>query len=152
MAPEQIDADPVDGRTDIYALGITAYEMVTGRLPFHHSNLNELLKMHTTHDIPDPAEMVPDIPGNLREFILTAGRCNPRQRYASMGHAMERLDPLISPSKHIKRLNHGGLSTLVLSYTKEQQADLNRLVASFSTQAQALGVCGQGGRLFKYVK
>ncbi|WP_372683420.1 serine/threonine protein kinase, partial [Desulfosarcina sp.] len=143
MAPEQIDADPVDGRTDIYALGITAYEMVTGRLPFVNSDLNTLLKMHTTHDIPDPAELVPDIPGELRDFILTAGRCIPRKRYASMGHAMEALDPLLSQSKPIKRLkslNHDGLSTLVLSYKKEQQADLNRLLASFRTQAQALGV------------
>ena len=140
MAPEQIDADPVDGGTDVYALGITAYEMVTGRLPFEHSDLNTLLKMHTTHDIPDPAEMVPDIPGELREFKLTAGRCNPRRRYASMGHAMEVLDPLLSPSRQIKRLNHGGSSTLVLSYTKEQQVALNRLLSSFRTQAQALGV------------
>ena len=143
MAPEQIDADPVDGRTDIYALGITAYEMVTGRLPFEHSDLNALLKMHTTQDITDPAEFVPNIPEALREFILNAGRCNPQQRYASMRDALDVLGPLMSKSpqiKSLKRLAHGKLSTLVMAYTQEQQAELNRLLEIFSTRAQALGV------------
>lgn len=143
MAPEQIDADPLDGRTDIYALGITAYEMVTGKLPFQHSDLNALLKMHTTQDIPDPAEVVPDIPEALRDFILTAGRRNPQQRFASMRQAIDALEPLISTRMQIRRLkrsDHGRLSTLVMAYTTEQQADLDRLLASFSTQAQALGV------------
>ena len=143
MAPEQITADPVDGRTDIYALGITAYEMITGRLPFQHSDLDALLKMHTTHDIPDPAEVVPDIPEALREFILTAGRCDPRRRFANMRGAMDVLGPLMSKNlqpKPLKKRDNGRVSTLVMAYTENRQEGLNRLLEQFIAQVQALGV------------
>ena len=69
LAPEQIECDPVDQRTDIYSLGITAYEMIVGKRPYPEDNLPALLKMHLNQDIPDPAELVPDLPEGLRMFI-----------------------------------------------------------------------------------
>ncbi len=96
MAPEQIDGRPVDQRTDIYALGITAFEMVTGRRPFSADNTNMLLDLHLTRDVMDPGHIIPDIPDELRRFILKSARCDPDQRYQDMDQAMAVLRPLVS--------------------------------------------------------
>ncbi len=95
MAPEQIDGRPVDQRTDIYALGITAFEMVTGRRPFPEENAKALLDMHLTQDVMDQGHIIPDIPDELRRFILKCARCDPDQRYQDMDQAMAVLRPLV---------------------------------------------------------
>jgi CRP-like cAMP-binding protein/tRNA A-37 threonylcarbamoyl transferase component Bud32 len=95
MAPEQIDGGPVDQRTDIYALGITAFEMVTGRRPFPEDNAKALLDLHLTRDIMDPGDIIPDMPDELRRFILKSARCDPDQRYPNMDQAMAVLRPLV---------------------------------------------------------
>lgn len=92
VAPEQISAEKIDQRTDIYALAITAYEIVTGEKPFPEDNYVELIRMHEEDDIPDPGNIVPDLPAGLRQFILTAGRCDPDERYIDMRHAIEALN------------------------------------------------------------
>ena len=143
MAPEQIEGDPVTARTDIYALGITAYEMVTGRQPFQAENLQDLLELHLTRDIPDPAEVVPQLPQELRSFILKAGRCDPDQRYPDAEQGLQALNPLIRRSglthNHLT-IEEQKMSTLFLVYNQENQLELNRLVEAFSSKAQDLGV------------
>jgi len=143
MAPEQIDGEPVTGRTDIYALGIAAYEMVTGRQPFQAQNLQELLQLHLTRDIPDPAEIVPQLPEELRSFILTAGRCDPERRFPDAAQARETLIPIIQRSglthNHLT-IEEQKMSTLFLVYDQRNQLALNRLVEEFSNKAQALNV------------
>jgi CRP-like cAMP-binding protein/tRNA A-37 threonylcarbamoyl transferase component Bud32 len=143
MAPEQIDAGPVDPRTDIYALGITAYEMLTGRRPFPEDDAIALLDMHLTQDIMDPGHLVPDIPDELRKFILKAARCDPDRRYQDVGQAMAALRPLAPDN----RLPGDGLtfkkkknSALFLTYTDKNQQALKRLVDEFKTNARELGV------------
>jgi CRP-like cAMP-binding protein/tRNA A-37 threonylcarbamoyl transferase component Bud32 len=143
MAPEQIDGDPVTARTDIYALGITAYEMVTGRRPFLAENLQKLQALHLTRDIPDPAEIVPQLPGELRSFIMKAGRCDPSRRYPDAGQAVQDLNPLIQRSglthSHLT-IEKQKMSTLFLVYNRKNQRELNRLLEAFSSKARELGV------------
>ena len=143
MAPEQIDGGPVDPRTDIYALGISAYEMVTGRRPFPEDNTKVLLDLHLTQDIMDPGHIVADLPDELRKFILTSARCDPNQRYQDMDQAMAVLRPLVQdnrlPWDDLKIENNKSYS-LFLTYTDENQPALKRLVDVFKANAQALGV------------
>jgi serine/threonine protein kinase len=143
MAPEQIDGGPVDQRTDIYALGISAYEMVTGRRPFPEDNAKALLDMHLTRDVTDPGHIIPDIPDELRGFILKSARCDPDRRYQDMDQAMAVLRPLVQES----RLPRNGLTiekkkstSLFLTYTDENQPALKRLVDGFKANARELGV------------
>jgi len=143
MAPEQIEGEPVDPRTDIYALGITAYEMVTGQRPFPEDNLNSMLDLHLSHNIPDPGQIIPDLPKILRDFIIKAGRCKPAERYQNVAEAMEDLQPLVIEFG----LTNKGLSmekrkmaSLFLIYKDEQQLALTELMNDFSTKVQNLGI------------
>ena len=143
MAPEQIDGEPVDQRTDIYALGITAYEMVTGRRPFPEDNVKTLLDMHLTRDIPDPTLIVPDIPDELRSFILKCGRFDPDRRFQNMDQAMTALRPLgrdIRRSSADQKTEKTKSTVLYLTFTDQNQSAFKRLVDTFTTNARKLGV------------
>jgi serine/threonine protein kinase len=142
MAPEQIDGGPVDPRTDIYALGVTAFEMATGRRPFPEDNLKELLDWHLTRDIMDPMEFNPAIPQQLRRFILKCTRCDPNQRYQDMNQALAALNPLMQDFRLTDAsfaTGKGKMASIFLRYTDENQPELTRLVEAFKAQARELG-------------
>jgi serine/threonine protein kinase len=69
--------------------------MVTGRRPFAEDNTKVLLDLHLTQDVMDPGHIIPDIPDELRRFILKSARCDPDQRYQDMDQAMAVLRPLV---------------------------------------------------------
>ncbi|RLB37792.1 MAG: hypothetical protein DRH12_13840 [Deltaproteobacteria bacterium] len=80
MAPEQINSDPIEPRTDLYALGTTAYEMVVGKRPFSEDDLGALMQIHLREEIPDPKEAVSDIPQQLRQERYIGG-CRQRATF-----------------------------------------------------------------------
>ncbi|HSC86744.1 MAG TPA: serine/threonine-protein kinase [Polyangiaceae bacterium] len=95
MAPEQILVEPVDGRSDVYALGVVLFRMVTGHLPFDAHNPGDLLRHQLFSPVPPPSWLVDDLPPGLEELILRATRKNPRHRYASMRELGSALDVLV---------------------------------------------------------
>ncbi len=73
MAPEQIQASAsVDGRADIYALGVMTYQMLTGRLPFERPDTGAILLAHLNAPPPDIRETVPDLPRSTAHAIQKA--------------------------------------------------------------------------------
>jgi serine/threonine-protein kinase len=93
MAPEQIRGDRVDARTDIYALGIIMYEMITGKVPFDRPNSVNILMAHVNEEAPPMRQMNPAI--HLSPAIEeTVGRCmakDPDQRFRSMDEVLAAL-------------------------------------------------------------
>jgi serine/threonine protein kinase len=82
MAPEQFrDARSVDGRADIYALGVTFFEMVTQRLPFETDNDFSLMRAHLEVDPPSPKTFRPELSMAICEVILKAMEKDPDKRY-----------------------------------------------------------------------
>ncbi|GCE03979.1 serine/threonine-protein kinase [Dictyobacter aurantiacus] len=91
MSPEQCQGGPVDGRADIYALGIMLYEAETGRTPFVADNYPALAHSHIYEQPPHPRSLNPLIPPAIEHIILKALAKNPAQRYQTareMGEAL----------------------------------------------------------------
>ncbi|MBA3396381.1 MAG: protein kinase, partial [Deltaproteobacteria bacterium] len=86
MAPEQIRAEAIDGRTDVYALGCMLYEMITARLPFEAPTVMALLSKHLLEQPPPPSQRRPDlgIPAFIDELVMGAMAKSPDQRPATM--------------------------------------------------------------------
>ena len=139
-APEQINGGVIDPRTDIYCLGLTAYEMVTGRLPYPEDDLAELLTMHLEQDIPDPLEAVPDLPEELRRFILKACRRKQEERYQDINAALAELAPLCQRLATGSETQEQGMTSLFLFYADEHRGTLNRLLEEFSLKAEQAGM------------
>jgi serine/threonine protein kinase len=81
MAPEQVRCEAIDGRSDIYALGISLYEMVTGRKPFEKRTDYSIMAAQLQEMPQPPIELRPDIPVALNEIILVAVAKDPAERF-----------------------------------------------------------------------
>ncbi|MBC7174138.1 MAG: serine/threonine protein kinase [Polyangiaceae bacterium] len=92
IAPEQIrDFRRVTHRADIYSLGIVAYELFTGRLPFESDQLVGLLQMHLESTPADPREHRPDLPRALAELVLAMLAKDPDERVPDCSAVRARL-------------------------------------------------------------
>ena len=83
MAPEQIRGRRGDPRTDVYAVGMLLYEMLTGHLPYDSPNPRALLRLKTSEEPRSPRYWVPDLHPSLEAIILKAIARSPRDRYPS---------------------------------------------------------------------
>jgi serine/threonine-protein kinase len=102
MSPEQCSGGSVDTRTDIYALGITLYELLTGRVPFDGDTASVLAR-HITEAPPRPTEIVPEIPKNLEEAILAMLAKNTDQRPQDMNEVVDLLGSVTCSSPVTQR-------------------------------------------------
>ena len=83
MSPEQIRGEGVDARSDLYSVGVSLYELVTGRRPFVASANYAVMAAHLQEAPPPPAELQPGLPVALNEVILMALAKDPGRRFQS---------------------------------------------------------------------
>ena len=97
MSPEQIEgrAHRIDGRTDIYSLGVTLYLMICGRLPFRARSLDELRRQILEDEPQPPRQLVPNLPAELERVCLTAMAKVVNQRFTTAGDMARALRDLL---------------------------------------------------------
>ena len=94
MAPELVRGDTPDARADLYAVGIVAYQLLTGSVPFSGANTFQVLLQHTNEHPQPPRERAPQLPRAVEAFVLRALAKEPQFRYQSAAEMIEAIDAL----------------------------------------------------------
>lgn len=99
-SPEQARNGYVDGKSDIYSLGIVMYEMVTGRVPFDGDTTVAVALQHLQEEMVAPSAYAPDLPISLEKIILKCTMKSPDRRYAAIEDLLLDLKKaLVSPNE-----------------------------------------------------
>ncbi len=96
MSPEQVSNDSLDGRSDLYALGVVGFHALTGRLPFDEPSASAVLVAHVTKPAPRVRDVSPEIPATLAAVIDRCLMKEPAARYGSGENLAEALTKALS--------------------------------------------------------
>ncbi|MBC7876342.1 MAG: serine/threonine protein kinase [Anaerolineales bacterium] len=104
MSPEQIKGDEVDGRSDVYSLGIVLYRLLTGQLPFSGNSATGIINAHVQMPIPDIRKVKNNIPAVWQEVISKAMAKDPDDRYATAGDFARDVAEVVSGKWYLRKL------------------------------------------------
>ena len=96
MSPEQVGGQSVDGRSDVYSVGVTLYQAVTGTLPFHGESQYAVMHAQRSHTPTDPDRLNPEIQGGLSEAIMRSLEKDPARRFQTAADFQAALEPFRS--------------------------------------------------------
>ena len=142
MSPEQIRGKEIDGRSDIYSLGVVFFELIAGRKPYMANTPIELSMQHLHDPIPKAKKFVRDLPSDVEQVFVKAMAKNPEERYQSMiilATALEKLAG-ISPT----RVKSGREATAPVVEEKQspsqEKSKINKMVLFLVPLVILLGV------------
>jgi len=141
-APEALDGESVDERTDVYSLGITAFEMITGQRPFPVHDLAKMMESGLDEDVPDPRTLIPDLPDELCDFIIGATQKDPAARYKSISQALLGLEPLakeLDIKGQPRSREQRKMMSLFLFYQDQHELAVKRVVENVRYELKEIG-------------
>jgi serine/threonine-protein kinase len=102
MSPEQINGHDLDGRSDIFSLGVVFFELLTAVLPFHGKNLTNLFYQITQAKHPSPREINPKVPNPVEQIVDKALAKDPEQRFQTCSDFARYLKAMINRIDQVK--------------------------------------------------
>ncbi len=143
MSPEQILGSPMDERSDIYSLGIMAYEMLAGIRPCLATDPEEILYWHLDENVNDPRTIVSDLPEELTTLVLRATQRHPEARFRTVRQVIPHLEAIAEslerPFKS-EAEDEFDMTGLFVFYRKEQRPIMQKLFRDFGLELEKVGV------------
>ncbi len=114
MAPELFDGQPADKRSDVYAMGVTYFYLLSGRLPFVHQSVPQLARMHAAQPVPDIQQLRPDVPADTVAVVRRCLAKDAADRYADAGELLYDLKAVFGGLQSLECLVREAISGLQL--------------------------------------
>ena len=127
MSPEQVDGKPLDGRSDLFSLGIVLFELLTSRRLFKAKSREETISRVRRADVPSPRSYRPEISEDLEAILLRALGSHPKKRYANAADMLEDISRLMVREGH--RATNNDLAAFMRSVIESGHEQQKRDVA-----------------------
>ncbi len=124
MSPEQVDGRGLDGRSDIFSLGIVLFELLTGRRLFKAKTRDETIARVRRAEVPSPRSYRPEISSDLEGILLKALAARPERRYATAAAMLEDLGVLMVREGH--RATNNDLADYVRTVVEDERRSERR--------------------------